>query len=62
MIGIYLLEKTQSKISIDQKIKDPNFLPVNVITEEFSLSPVENGWFIMPTTYQVCHPVWLIAV
>ena len=53
MIGIYLIERREQKISIDQIKREPNFLPVNVISEEFMLNDVApNGYYIMPCTYQ----------
>jgi hypothetical protein len=52
MIGIYLIEKTEGKIAIDQVLRPPNFLPINQITEEFELRDIsKNGYYIMPTTY-----------
>ena len=54
MIGIYVLEKTDTKISIDHKLRDPNFLPVEVLEEEFNLEEVNpQGYYIMPCTYKV---------
>jgi hypothetical protein len=32
----------------------PNFMPINSITEEYELKNLnKNGYYIMPTTYQV---------
>jgi hypothetical protein len=51
MIGIYLIEKTEGKISIDQVKREPNFLPINQIKEDFELNIARSGYYIMPTTY-----------
>jgi len=29
MIGVYLIEKTEGKISTEQVIRMPNFMPIN---------------------------------
>lgn len=53
MIGIYLLEKREGKISIDQRIGSNNFLPVSVLEEEYNLPEIsKSGYYIMPSTYQ----------
>ncbi|EGR31206.1 hypothetical protein IMG5_115920 [Ichthyophthirius multifiliis] len=54
MIGIYLLEKREGKISYDdQKVRDVNFLPVQVIEESYFLQNINKaGYYIMPSTYQ----------
>ncbi len=51
MIGLYLLMKTDHKISLQDMIKEPSFMPVMNISEEFDLKTNKNGYYIMPTTY-----------
>jgi len=54
MIGIYLLERSEQKISIDHCVKkEPKFLPVMELKEEYLLQNINpNGYFIMPSTYR----------
>ena len=52
MIGIYLINKIEGKISTEDMVKEPNFMPVNVLIEEYTLNEVnKNGYLIMPCTY-----------
>ena len=51
MIGIYLLEKTDTKMGLQDMVREPNFMPVMSISEEYELKPNKHGYFIMPTTY-----------
>lgn len=56
MIGIYLLEKKDTKLSIDHLVnnKEPSFLPLNVISETYSLIGIDGkAFFIMPSTFEV---------
>lgn len=52
MIGIYLLLKTDTKMGLQDMVREPSFMPVMSISEEYDLKPYKNGYFIMPTTYQ----------
>jgi len=52
MIALYLLKKTESKITYEDRVKDENFMPVNVLSEEYNLAEInKNGYIIMPCTY-----------
>jgi calpain len=51
MIGIYLLAKTDHKIGLQDMVREPNFMPVMTISEEYDIKPNKNGFYIMPTTY-----------
>ncbi|CAD8158986.1 unnamed protein product [Paramecium octaurelia] len=63
MIGVYLIEKSENKITTQQIVRVPNFLPINEIQEEFDLQPTKNGYYIMPTTYQSkIHGQFILAV
>ena len=33
-------------------VREPNFMPVMTISEEYDIKPNKNGFYIMPTTYQ----------
>ena len=33
-------------------VREPSFMPVMSISEEYELRPSKHGYFIMPTTYQ----------
>lgn len=54
MIGIYLLDvRTNEKICFDHVLKEPNFLPVNTLSEEYQLLKInKDGYYIMPCTYK----------
>lgn len=51
MVGIYLLEKTDHKIELQDMVKEPNFMPVMNLQETYELKSNKQGYFIMPTTY-----------
>ena len=56
MIGIYLLEKRENKLTIENLVnnKEPSFMPLNVICENFSLSSINGkSYYIMPSTFEV---------
>ena len=54
MIGLYLIEKREGKIAVDQIFREPNFIPIECLTEEYELKEISrNGYYIMPATYQV---------
>lgn len=56
MIGIYLLDKKETKLSIDHLVnnKEPSFLPLNVIYETYTLTGIDGkSFFIMPSTFEV---------
>jgi hypothetical protein len=54
MVGIYLIKITEGKITIEDCIEKPNFLPVHVLSEEYRLNEVNPlGYYIMPCTYNV---------
>jgi hypothetical protein len=58
MIGIYLLEKKETKLSIDHLVnnKEPSFLPLNFISETYSLNGIDGrAFFIMPSTFEVIN-------
>ena len=53
MIAIYLLKKTDNKLSYEDRVREENFMPVNVLSEEYHLQEInENGYLIMPCTYK----------
>lgn len=56
MIGIYLIEKKDSKLSVEHLVnnKEPSFLPLNVISENYILGNINGkSYFIMPSTFDV---------
>lgn len=53
MIGIYLLKKTDEKLSKDNAVRLPSFIPLNTIHEEYTREELtDNQYYIMPTTYE----------
>lgn len=58
MIGIYLLEKRENKITVDNLVngKEPSFMPLNEIMETFMLTNIKGKSFlIMPATFEVIY-------
>lgn len=56
MIGIYLLEKKENKITLENLVngKEPSFMPLNMITESYVLNNISGkNYFIMPATFEV---------
>lgn len=56
MIGIYLLEKRENKITIDNLYnkREPSFIPLNEISENYTLNNIRGkSFFIMPSTFEV---------
>ena len=56
MIGIYLLERKENKITIDNLVnnREPSFMPLNVICESYVLNNINGkSYFIMPATFEV---------
>jgi len=51
MIGVYVIEKTDNKLSTESIFREPKFLPLNEIYEFYDLPVTKNGYYIMPTTY-----------
>ena len=37
MLGIYLINKTERKMRVEDLVQQPNFMPVNVLTEEYGI-------------------------
>lgn len=62
MIGIYLLEKRENKITVDNLVngKEPSFMPLNEIMETFMLTNIKGKSFlIMPATFEVIYDLEL---
>jgi len=56
MIGIYLLEKRENKLTIENLVsnREPSFMPLNVICENYVMSGIKGkSYFIMPSTFEV---------
>lgn len=56
MIGIYLLEKRENKLTFENLVnnREPSFMPLNEICETFVLNNINGkSYFIMPSTFEV---------
>ena len=63
MLGIYLINKTERKMRVEDLVQQPNFMPVNVLTEEYGIQEINpNGYIIMPCTYQVIFYFYFFQV